>query len=81
LRYNVHDFIFSPAKLASLSADKLFSFQQTYLFQVISILKHSSFLFLSLDAEKLNVAGGTRKEKYSLSGKVLERRFYWEALT
>lgn len=43
--------------------------------------KHSSLFFLSLDAEKLDVAGGTRKEKYSLSGKVLERRFYWVALT
>jgi hypothetical protein len=36
---------------------------------------------LPLDAEKLDVARGTRKEKYSLSGKVSERRFYWEALT
>jgi hypothetical protein len=80
VHYNVHDFIFSPAKLASLSADKLFSFRQTYLFQFIFIPK-TFFFFLSLDVEKLDVAGGTRKEKYSLSGKVLERRFYWEALT
>lgn len=65
---NFHDFIFSSVKLASLSVDKLFSFRETYLFQFIFIPKHS--FFLSQDVEKLDVAGGTRKEKYSLSGKV-----------
>jgi hypothetical protein len=80
VHYNGHDFISSPAKLASLSAYKQFSFRQTYLFKFIFTLKHSSFFF-SFFVEKLDVAGGTRKENYSLSGKVLERRFYWEALT
>jgi len=64
VHYNAHDFIFSPAKLASLSADKLFSFRQTYLFQFIFILK--ILLFFVAGCRKTGCGWRHKKRKVFL---------------
>jgi len=66
VHYNVHDFISSPAKLASLSADKLFSFRQTYFFQFTFILQTFFSFFFVTGCRKTGCGWRHKKRKVFL---------------
>jgi len=66
VHYNGRDFIFSPAKLASLSADKLLSFRQTDLLVPVYFYPKTFFFFLSLDVKKKNWMWLEAQEKKSI---------------
>jgi len=63
VHYNGRDFIFSPAKLASLSADKLLSFRQTDLLVPVYFYPKTFFFFLSLDVKKKTGCGWRHKKR------------------